>query len=217
MLLGHISSDQSATFGGFLWSIIVIVFYLYSMGKGFLELRIRDVDPGSRSQKITGSRIPDPDMQHWYKYWIWILFRQFNTVLFKSIPYNSTSLGMFKLSHGQIRSRSSAIPVQWLMVNFSDTIWNSGKISFLLYHNVEFVHLSKKGYNRSCSRWPGHHQAIILEIKTFLKRSGGMILMPLFLHRIHAFWTDMGQCCGSESGSTGTRCFWASWIRIRIH
>jgi hypothetical protein len=24
------------------------------------------------------------------------------------------------------------------------------------------------------------------------------------------------QCCGSESGS-GTTCFWASWIRIRIH
>jgi hypothetical protein len=28
-----------------------------------------------------------------------------------------------------------------------------------------------------------------------------------------------GQCCGSgsESGSTGSTCFWASWIRIRIH
>jgi hypothetical protein len=27
------------------------------------------------------------------------------------------------------------------------------------------------------------------------------------------------QCCGSgsESGSTGSTCFWASWIRIRIH
>ncbi len=24
------------------------------------------------------------------------------------------------------------------------------------------------------------------------------------------------QCCGSESGSTGSTCFWASWIRIRI-
>jgi hypothetical protein len=24
------------------------------------------------------------------------------------------------------------------------------------------------------------------------------------------------QCCGSESGS-GSTCFWASWIRIRIH
>jgi hypothetical protein len=27
------------------------------------------------------------------------------------------------------------------------------------------------------------------------------------------------QCCGSgsESGSTGSTCFWASWIRFRIH
>jgi hypothetical protein len=25
----------------------------------------------------------------------------------------------------------------------------------------------------------------------------------------------MQQCCGS--GSTGSTCFWASWIRIRIH
>ncbi len=27
------------------------------------------------------------------------------------------------------------------------------------------------------------------------------------------------QCCGSESetGSVGSVCFWASWIRIRIH
>jgi hypothetical protein len=27
------------------------------------------------------------------------------------------------------------------------------------------------------------------------------------------------QCCGSgsESGSTGSTCFWASWICIRIH
>jgi hypothetical protein len=25
------------------------------------------------------------------------------------------------------------------------------------------------------------------------------------------------QCCGSESGSTGSTCFWASRIRIRIH
>jgi hypothetical protein len=25
------------------------------------------------------------------------------------------------------------------------------------------------------------------------------------------------QCCGSESGSTGSTCFWASWIWIRIH
>jgi hypothetical protein len=25
------------------------------------------------------------------------------------------------------------------------------------------------------------------------------------------------QCCGSESGSTGSTCFWAFWIRIRIH
>jgi hypothetical protein len=25
------------------------------------------------------------------------------------------------------------------------------------------------------------------------------------------------QCCGSESGSSGSTCFWASWIRIRIH
>ncbi len=24
------------------------------------------------------------------------------------------------------------------------------------------------------------------------------------------------QCCGSESGSIGSTCFWASWIRIRI-
>ncbi len=24
------------------------------------------------------------------------------------------------------------------------------------------------------------------------------------------------QCCGSESGSTGSTCFWSSWIRIRI-
>ncbi len=28
-----------------------------------------------------------------------------------------------------------------------------------------------------------------------------------------------GQCCGSgsESGSTGSTCFWTSWIRIRIY
>ncbi len=26
-----------------------------------------------------------------------------------------------------------------------------------------------------------------------------------------------GQCCGSESGSGGSICFWASWIQIRIH
>ncbi len=25
------------------------------------------------------------------------------------------------------------------------------------------------------------------------------------------------QCCGSESGSVGSVCIWASWIRIRIH
>jgi len=29
------------------------------------------------------------------------------------------------------------------------------------------------------------------------------------------------QCCGSRSesgsGSTGSKCYWASWIRIRIH
>jgi hypothetical protein len=28
-------------------------------------------------------------------------------------------------------------------------------------------------------------------------------------------WTCLYQCCGS--GSTGSTCFWASWIRIRIH
>jgi hypothetical protein len=28
---------------------------------------IRDPDPGSRGQKGTGSRIPDPDPQHWSK------------------------------------------------------------------------------------------------------------------------------------------------------
>jgi hypothetical protein len=30
---------------------------------------------------------------------------------------------------------------------------------------------------------------------------------------INSYW----QCCGSESGSTGSTCFRASWIRIRIH
>jgi hypothetical protein len=37
------------------------------------------------------------------------------------------------------------------------------------------------------------------------------------LHEGVVRYTTHRQCCGSESGSVGSICFWASWIRIRIH
>ncbi len=54
--------------------------------------------------------------------------------------------------------------------------------------------------------------------------------VPMFFECANVFCTYFSgliflytflQCCGSESesgsGSTGSTCFWASWIRIRIH
>ncbi len=38
----------------------------------------------------------------------------------------------------------------------------------------------------------------------------GRLAGPVF------YTTSFLQCCGTESGSTGSTCFWPSWIRIRI-
>jgi hypothetical protein len=53
-----------------------------------------------------------------------------------------------------------------------------------------------------------HVQEYLLALRT---HAGAGISLPIEYRK--------QQCCGSgsESGSTGSTCFWASWIRIPIH
>jgi hypothetical protein len=45
----------------------------------------------------------------------------------------------------------------------------------------------------------------------------GQVIIPDFCPTMAALVATLcNQCRGSGSGSTGSICFWASWIRIRI-
>jgi hypothetical protein len=59
------------------------------------------------------------------------------------------------------------------------------------------------------------------DLKTNKKKSSFFLSLPGPRHGIENLaFLDVGifQCSGSESGSgsTGSTCFWASWIRIRL-